>query len=81
MDESTRGLYQNRLNEKLGREDFPDTIELYDYIKNNIKKAAEEALGIQNYDRRKDHLWWDRECEETIQQKKKAYMKWRNTKT
>ena len=44
-NESTKFLYQQRLNNKLNRNEFTDTEEMYNYLKNCIHEAAKEALG------------------------------------
>jgi len=45
QNESTKFLYQQRLNNKLNQNEFTDTEEMYNYLKNCIHKAAKEALG------------------------------------
>ena len=45
QNESTKFLYQQRLNNKLNRNEFTDTEEMYNYLKNFIHEAAKEALG------------------------------------
>jgi hypothetical protein len=45
QNESTKFLYQQRLNNKLNRNEFTDTEEMYNYLKNCIHEAAKEALG------------------------------------
>ena len=42
---STKCLYQQRLNNKLNRNEFTDTEEMYNCLKNCIHEAAKEALG------------------------------------
>jgi len=45
QNESTKLLYQQRLNNKLNRNEITDTEEMYNYLKNCIHEAAKEALG------------------------------------
>ena len=45
QNESTKFLYQQRLNNKLNRNEFTDTEETCNYLKNCIHEAAKEALG------------------------------------
>jgi len=46
-NESTKYLYQKRLNNKLNRNEFTDTEEMYSYLKMRIHEAAKEALGVK----------------------------------
>lgn len=78
-NESTRILYQNRLDEKLFMTVHQQPVEkVYDNIVNSIKRAAEEAVGLRPVLRSKK-LWWNDEIEELVDQKKKLYQKWLNT--
>ena len=45
QNESTKFLYQQRLNNKLSRNEFTDTEEMYNYLTICIHEAAMEALG------------------------------------
>jgi hypothetical protein len=45
QNESTKYLYQQRLNNKLNRNEFADKEEMYNYLNNCIREAAKEALG------------------------------------
>jgi hypothetical protein len=44
-NESTKLLYQQRLNDKLTQNEFADTEETYQYLTNCVHEAAKEALG------------------------------------
>ena len=56
QNESIKFLYQQRLNSKLNRNEFTDTEEMYNYLKNCIHEAAKEALGEkeENKERKKN---------------------------
>ena len=43
QNESTKFLYQQRLKNKLNLNEFTDTEEMYNYLKNCIHEAAKEA--------------------------------------
>ena len=45
QNESTKFLYQWRLNNKLNQNEFTDTEEMYNYSKKCIHEAAKKALG------------------------------------
>jgi len=45
QNESAKFLYQQRLNNKLNRNEFTDTEQMYNYLKNCIHEAAKEELG------------------------------------
>ena len=45
QNESTKFLYQHRLNSKLNLNEFTDTEEMYKYLKTCIHEAAKEVLG------------------------------------
>lgn len=68
-NESTRLLYSWRLERKLNELER-STTEEYEHIKDCIKAAAEEALGIDNNQKYNRPYWWDREIEEKIRHKK-----------
>ena len=71
-DDSIKYLYQQRLKQKLNREER--TIEEeYEFIKRCIKEAAEEALG--KLDKRKKPYWWDKEIEKQIVKKKELHLR------
>jgi hypothetical protein len=42
-------LYQQRLSNKLNRNEFGDTEEMYNYLKNCIHEAAKEALAKKRH--------------------------------
>ncbi|XP_044762230.1 craniofacial development protein 2-like [Coccinella septempunctata] len=78
--ESTITLYQNRLDEKLTDELREQGVEeVYGNIVDSIKKAAEEALGLQK-PKESNKLWWTEEVENIIKEKKKAYLLWLSSK-
>lgn len=69
---STRYLYSNRLEQKLVQT-TRTTEEEYEHIKRCITEAAQEALGIENVN--KKTYWWDDEIERQIKEKKELYKK------
>jgi hypothetical protein len=78
--ESTRILYQNRLDEKLKRNSFfGNTDELYNHIKESIQEAALEALGHNDINRRAKPYWWDPDIENDIEDKRQKYNKYLRT--
>lgn len=68
IHDSTRALYQQRLNQKLGEVADKSVEEVYNNIIYSIKTAAEEALGIKSK-RRSKKLWWNDEIEALISKK------------
>jgi hypothetical protein len=73
--ESTRILYQNKLNEKLKRNSFfGNTDELYNHIKESIQEAPLEALGHNDINRRAKPYWWDPDIEKDIEDKRQKYI-------
>lgn len=67
--ESVKELYRKRLDEKLTQENFENTEHQYTYIKDCLKSAAQEALGLYETSKRKKPYWWDDEIEEMINTK------------
>ena len=59
QNESTKFLYQQRLNSKLNRNEFTDTEEMYKYLKNCIHEAAKEALGDKEDKKGRKTIFWD----------------------
>ena len=58
QNESTTFLYQQRLNNKLDRNEFTDTEEMYNYLKNCIHEAANEALGEKEDHKGRKTIFW-----------------------
>ena len=80
-DESTKLLYQQRLNDKLKQNEFADTGEMCKYIKNCIHEAAKEALGEKELvNRGRKAIFWDAEIGKERQNKKQLFLKWLSTK-
>ena len=79
QNESTKFLYQQRLNNKLNRNEFTDTEEVYNYLKNCIHEAAKEALGEKEVNKGRK-IFWDAEIEKERQYKKLLFLKWLSTK-
>lgn len=48
IHESTRQLYQYRLDQQLREGEYEEVQELYEHIKRATHQAAKEALGMQN---------------------------------
>ncbi|XP_072377962.1 uncharacterized protein [Diabrotica undecimpunctata] len=64
INESTRNLYQHRLDEKLLHNIEDQSVEqIYENITSSIKEAAEEAIGLKTNSASKK-LWWNQEIEE-----------------
>ena len=80
QNESTKFLYQQRLNSKLNRNEFTDTEEMYKYLKNCIHEAAKEALGGKEDNKGRKTIFWDEKIEEERQKKKQLFLKWLSTK-
>ena len=59
QNESTEFLYQQRLNNKLNRNEFTDTEEMYNYLKNCIHEAAKKALGEKEDNKGRKTIFWD----------------------
>ncbi|XP_050506239.1 craniofacial development protein 2-like [Diabrotica virgifera virgifera] len=78
--ESTRILYQQRLDGKLMNITETSTVEeVYGNVVVSVKKAAEEALGF-NTQRKSEKLWWNKEIEALVEEKKQAYIRWLSSK-
>ena len=60
QNESTKFLYQQRLNSKLNRNEFTDTEEMYKYLKICIHEAAKEALGEKEDNKGRKTIFWDK---------------------
>jgi hypothetical protein len=80
QNESTKFLYQQRLNKKLNRNEFTDTEEMYNYLKNCIPEAAKEGLGEKEDNKGRKTIFWDAEMEKERQNKKQLLLKWLSTK-
>ena len=80
QNESTKFLYQQRLNNKLNRNEFTVTEEMYNYLKNCIHEAAKEALGEKEVNKGRETIFWDAEIEKERQNKKQLFLKWLSTK-
>ena len=80
QNESTKFLYQQRLNNKLNRNEFTDTEEMYNYLKNCIHEAAKEALGEKEDNKGRKIIFWDAEIEKERQNKKQLFLKRFSTK-
>lgn len=79
--DSTKHLYKNRLDQKLQLQNFQNTTEHYNYIKNCLHEAAKESIGyLENTNRQKPY-WWDEEIEKEIETKKQAHEKYLSTQT
>jgi hypothetical protein len=63
QNESTKYLYQQRLNNKLNRNEFTDAEEMYNCLKNCIHEAAKEALGEKEDNKGRKTIFWDAEIE------------------
>ena len=75
QNESTKFLYQHRLNSKLHRNEFTDTEEMYKYLKNCINEAAKETLGEKEDNKGRKTIFWDGKIEKERQKKKQLFFK------
>jgi len=84
QNESTKFLYQQRQRQrqrnKLNLNEFTDTEEMYNYLKNCIHEAAKEALGEKEDNEGRKTIFWDAEIEKERQNKKQLFLKWLSTK-
>lgn len=80
MHDSIKELYQRRLDEKLKERSEESFSNIYKNIINSLHEAAKEALGILGK-MKSNKIWWNREIEEMVQEKKKRFLKWLCTKT
>jgi len=78
--ENTKYLYQQRLKNKLNRNEFTNTEEMYNYLKSCIHEAAKEALGEKEVNKGRKTIFWDAEIEKERQNKKQLFLKWLSTK-
>lgn len=79
-DDSTKRLYQQRLDQKLQEEIITQTPQImYEHIKSAIHDAALEALGEEDKKTKRTNFWWSKELEELKEQKQKQYLKWLQT--
>lgn len=79
-NDSTKQLYQNRLDEKLIDTQGYTFTDVYENIIESLHQAAKEAIGVKE-NRSSKKIWWNEEIEMVIKQKKQAYLKWLNTKS
>lgn len=81
MTESTKRLFQVRLDEKLVEKHFADATKLYQHIKSSLHQAANETLGQKRKRRtQQKNFWWDKDIERLVQRKKEAYIRWISSK-
>ena len=81
IEESTRYLFEQRLKLKLEKVDeFPDTEEMYAFIKNCIQEAANKAIGQIEDRQRSKQQYRNEEIEKKRQEKNKLFKKWLSTK-
>lgn len=79
LHESTKYLYQRRLDEYLTSSE-DETFEVkYKNMVESIHKAAREAIG-EKPKLKSNKIWWTKDIEELIERKKRIYLKWLNTK-
>lgn len=79
--ESVRNLYQQRLDKHLETKTFDTPEQHYQYIKQCLHSAAEEALGKYEPTKRNKPYWWDQEIEEQIKEKRKLHITYLNNKS
>lgn len=79
INESTKYLFQQRLDQKLLDIQSYTYTEVYDNILTSLHETAQEALGTQKNMANKK-IWWNQEIENAVKQKKESYLKWLNTK-
>lgn len=86
-NDATKKLYQDRLTRELEKneiatEDEPEV--RWEKIKNSIKEAANQALGtrtVKRNNRPNKTPWFKREVKEKCQEKRIAYLRYKNLRT
>lgn len=78
--ESVQFLYKWRLAPILSTIENGSAEDLYGQIKGAIHRAAKESLGERDNTKRELPEWWSYELEKLIEDKKKSYQTWLNTK-
>jgi hypothetical protein len=63
QNESTKKKKQKRLTNKLNKNEFVDTEEMCNYLKNCIHEATKEALGEKEVNKGRKTMFWDAEIE------------------
>jgi hypothetical protein len=63
QNESTKFLCKQRVKNKLNRNEFTDTEEMYNYLKNCIHEAAKEAMGEKEVNKGRKTILWGAEIE------------------
>ena len=79
-DDSTVYLYQQRLDAKLMESNFDTTEKQFQYIVENMRMAAMEALGEYQIENKKPY-YWNKDIKHYIEEKREKYLKWLNTKS
>jgi hypothetical protein len=69
-----------KTNNKLNRNEFADTEQMYKYLKNCIHETTKEALGEKEANKRRTKIFWNAEIEKERQNRKKLFVKWLSTK-
>lgn len=86
-DESTKNLYQRRLEQRIERNKTLETDNVetsWEKIKTNIIEAAEEAIGKRKCSSsgiRSNTPWFKEEIRTLAEEKRNAYLKYRNKTT
>lgn len=78
--ESVRELYRKRPDQKREDKEFNNNEEHYHHIKMCLHEAATETLGYLIKTNKKQPYWWDAEIEQEIEDKRRKYQKFVNTK-
>lgn len=73
-EDSIRGLYASRLEEKIDLNQGSSLSEKYDHLCECIHSAAREALGVD--ESRKQPDWWSEEVADLVNAKKEAYQRY-----
>jgi hypothetical protein len=77
---STKFLYQQKLTNKLNRNECTDTEEMYNYLEKCIYEAEKEALEEKKVNKGRKTMFWDAEIEKERQNKKQLFLKCLSTK-
>ncbi|XP_056644815.1 craniofacial development protein 2-like [Diorhabda sublineata] len=81
MNESTKLLYQQRLDQNLPQEyEQEPTDNLTKVVIDSIHKAAKEALGYKEMKKRTRNYWWTEQLQNLKEQKQRLYHTWLSTK-
>ncbi|CAG9833404.1 unnamed protein product [Diabrotica balteata] len=79
INDSTKQLYQRRLDEKLREIERQTFSDIYENIIASLHQASKETFGTQQ-NKISNEIWWNEEIEYMVKQKKEQHLNWLNTK-